>query len=205
MMNGQTLQLADLPTRQPNVGSALLRTHAIAAVIRLSLDPSPSPSGTMSREVKVEWARKTGNEHSTTLIKEIGWDDVPDLVEGLATFPLTWNDHELTEYAAIALMALLIENLEGGILERVLQIGSGGDFLVLTRRARKHDQIEVSGIRKDTDGQETRRRLTKKSSQVLTGCDSGFASVTAFSHPPDAVVHSCLHYVRRRKKRKRQR
>lgn len=203
MPNGHILQLASLPVRQPKIGMALLRAHAIAAVIRLSRDPTRCPDATMSRAVAVEWIRKPGNDPASTVQREIGWDGVPDLTNCCATFQLTWNEQDLTELAAIAVVALLIEDLEGGVLERVLPVGSGGDYLVLTRRARKLDQVEISGVREDANGRATRKRLLEKADQVLTHSKVGFASVTAFSHPPGANVRSCLHFVRRRRKRKR--
>lgn len=205
MSNAYLLELASLPVRQPNVGAALLRTHAIAAVIRLSIDPTPVPAGTMNREVAIDWVRKPGNVLSAVVHRQIGWEDVPELADGCITYPLTWNDQDLTEMAAIAIMALLIDDLEGGVVQRVLPIGSGGDYLVVTRQAQEPDQVEVSGIWQDTDGRTTRRRLAEKADQVLTHCKCGFASVTAFAHPPDSVVQSCLHFVRRRQKKRKQR
>jgi hypothetical protein len=189
---------------QPHVGEALLRPHAFAAIIRLRLDPTLLPAGTMSREVTVDWVQKPGKNSPQQLQRELGWDAIAD-VDGLCVqYRMTFNDHDLTEQAAIAVMALLIHDLQGGVLQRVLQIGSGGDYLVLTRRARKPDQIEVSGVQQDTDGSAAKRRLGEKTDQVLTHCKLGFASVTTFAHSQPSIVHSYLHFVRRkRKKRKR--
>jgi hypothetical protein len=111
----------------------------------------------------------------------------------------------LTEQAAVAVMALLVHDLEGGIIQRVLQIGSGGDYLVLTRRARKPDQVEVSGVQEDTDGSAAKRRLGEKTDQVLTHCKVGFASVTTFAHSQPPTAHSYLHFVRRTRKKRRRR
>jgi len=206
MTNGRILQLATLPTRQPRVGRALLKAHAIAAVIRLSIDPTQLSIDAMSREVTVSWTRKPGNVPAATVQREIGWDQIPELAADCVIFQLTWNKRTLTEMAAIAVMAMLVENLEGGVLQSVLQIGSGGDYLVLTRRERKPNQIEVSGIRQDASGSRTRTRVKEKTVQVLKDCKCGFVSLTTFAHPPGTAVQSCLHFVRRqRKKRKRQR
>ncbi|HYH67257.1 MAG TPA: hypothetical protein VD866_21350, partial [Urbifossiella sp.] len=114
------------------------------------------------------------------------------------SFRVTWNVNDTTEMAAVAVMALLVSHLEGGVVERVLQIGSGGDYYVLTASGKDRDQVEVSGVREDADGAETRRRTRKKADQVLSQVRRGFVSVTAFSHPPGAESRSCLHYVRRR-------
>jgi hypothetical protein len=99
-------------------------------------------------------------------------------------------------------MALLIHDLEGGVLQEVLQIGSGGDYFVLVKRAKKPIQVEVSGIREDLHGGPSRSRLREKTTQVLTHSKVGYASVTTFSHPAGAIVHSYLHYVRRQRKKK---
>jgi hypothetical protein len=162
MSNGSILQLNTLPVRQPRIGTALLKAHAVAAVIRLSLDPTQLPAGTMSREVTVSWICKPGNTTLSNTQRQIGWENIPGLADDCLTFPLTWNEYDLTEMAAIAMSSLLVENLEGGILSSVLPIGRGGDYMVLTRRARKADQIEISGIRVDDKGSKTRTRLAEK-------------------------------------------
>ena len=204
MPNGHILELATLPVCQPHVGEALLRSHAFAAIIRLRLDPTQLPVGTMSTEVAVDWVQKPGRNPGQQLQREIGWNVIADADRCCAQYRLTFNDHDLTEQAAIAVMALLIHNLEGGVLQRVLQIGSGGDYLVLTRRARKPDQVEVSGVQEDSDGSAARGSLGEKTDQVLTHSKVGFTSVTTFAHAQPPIVHSALHFVRRtRKKRKR--
>ncbi|HEX4611986.1 MAG TPA: hypothetical protein VH092_27565 [Urbifossiella sp.] len=200
MPNGQTLQFATLPARQPNVGAALLNAHVPAAVIRLSLDPTRLPAGTMDREVTVEWVRKPGRDLPATLHREISWEGLPNLAEDCVTFPLTWNDTDLTELGAIAVMALLVHELEGGVIDRVLPIGSGGDYLITTPGSRAPGQVEVSGVTEDGDSRETRKRVKKKADQVLTHARAGFVSVTAFSHPPAGGVRSFLHFVRRPRK-----
>jgi hypothetical protein len=119
------------------------------------------------------------------------------------------SEHDLTEFAAIGVMALLIHDLEGGVLQNVLPIGSGGDYLVIPREAESPIQVEVSGIQVDLNGADSRSRLSRKSTQVLSHSTVGYASVTTFSHPTGPIVHSYLHYVSRprttkkgRKKRK---
>jgi hypothetical protein len=198
MSNGQLLEFATLPVRQPKVGLALLKAHALAAVIRLSIDPVRPSAGALSRQVDIEWVGKGTRGRATTVRHDIGWSGLQGLAEECESYLLAVNEVDLTEQAAIAVMAILIHELEGGVIERVLQIGSGGDYLVLTTGARQHDQVEVSGVKDDTDGHATRRRLKDKSNQVLSHAARGFASVTTFSHPPGAEVRSCLHYVRKR-------
>ncbi len=160
----------------------------------------------MSREVTVDWVQKPGKNPAQQLQREIGWEGIANFDASCAQYRIAFNDHALTEQAAIAVMALLIHDLEGGVVQRVLQIGSGGDYLVLSRRARNPDQIEVSGVQEDASGSAAKSRLAEKTDQVLTYCKVGFASVTTFAHSQPPRVHSYLHFVRRtRKKRKRRR
>jgi hypothetical protein len=132
------------------------------------------------------------------VLRRIGWGDIR---EGLGRvceqLPYTKNAHELTEEAAVGIAALLIHDLEGGVLQNVLPIGNGGDYLVRVREASAPIQLEVSGVRMDETGSNSRSRLQEKSDQVLTCVRVGFVSVTTFCHGPRAVVHSYLHFVRR--------
>jgi hypothetical protein len=153
----------------------------------------------------VDWARKPGKSPTQQLQRNIGWDGIADLDTSCAQYRITLNDYDLTEQAAIAVMALLVHNLQGGVLQRVLQIGSGGDYLVLTRRAKKPDQIEVSGLQEDATGSAARRRLGEKIEQVLTHCKFGFVSVTTFARSRPPTVHSYLHFVRRKRKKQKKR
>jgi hypothetical protein len=130
----------------------------------------------------------------------IGWSNLDrdrDLV--CARIHYAKNEHELTAEAAVAVAALLIHHLQGAVVETVLQIGSGGDYLVRLAQEVKPIQMEVSGILEDETGSLSRTRLTKKREQVLTNERVGFASVTAFSHGPERVVHSHLHFTKRGK------
>ena len=110
--------------------------------------------------------------------------------------PLTVNDNDLTENSAIAILALLIHDLEGGVLQSVLQIGNGGDYLVQRMGDDRFIQVEVSGIKEDSGGTLSRARLKGKTDQVLRHDDVGYVSVTTFSHEAVAEVHSYLHFVK---------
>jgi hypothetical protein len=122
----------------------------------------------MRREVVVDWVRKPGKNPPVQVQREIGWDAVQDADTLCSQYRVTLNDHTLTEQAAIAVMALLIHDLEGGVLQRVVPIGGGGDYFVVPRGAKKRDQVEVSGIREDGRGSTAKRRLVEKADQVLT-------------------------------------
>ena len=100
----------------------------------------------------------------------------------------------ITEDAAVAVMGLLIHNLENIVLRGVLQIGNGGDYSICLDNQGKLTQVEVSGIRDGTDSQ-SRSRLKEKKTQVLQHSPHGFASVTTFQQSPRGIVHSFLHFV----------
>lgn len=115
--------------------------------------------------------------------------------------PLTINDRNLTEQAAIGVLALLINDLEKAVLQTVLQIGSGGDYLVRLAEPSNPIQVEVSGVRDDPTREKSSERLRVKSNQVLANSRVGYVSVTAFSYSNTATVHSFLRYVKKRRKK----
>jgi hypothetical protein len=96
-------------------------------------------------------------------------------------------------------MALLAHELEKVVILEVLPIGSGGDYAVLAQKRERPIQAEISGIREDRGGSESRSRLQTKCEQVLQHSKAGYASVTTFSHTATCEIHSYLHFVRRPK------
>ncbi len=203
MPNGRVLELSSLPARHPPIGHALLQAYAPAAIVRLRIDPTPQPPDTMVRSVDVDWITRPGTNPAVSERRDIGWNGLEGfLAAACIQLPITVNAHTLTEQAAIAVMALLISDLEGGVVQSVFQIGSGADYLILPRRSSNPIQVEVSGIRYDASGNASRARLAQKSAQVLTNSEVGYASVTTFSHSASVIVHSYLHYVRRQRKGK---
>jgi hypothetical protein len=167
------------------------------------VDPTPLPAETKVREVAVNrLTRTTGLEPRQTL-RLLGWGGVTGVsADDCERLSITFNERRITEDAALAVMALLIHELEALSVERVLQIGSGGDYVLSMRRRGQAAQVEVSGIREDSSGRRSRSRLAEKREQVLAKCPAGFASVTTFSHPGAGGVHSYLHYVERQRGRK---
>ena len=195
MPPGVTLELGSLPTMHPHM--SFLHACAISTIVRLSLDPTPLPSGTMVRDVIVDWVARPGVSASQELTRQISWTGVPKAITDEAVkWTVTKNSHDITEEAAIGVMALLLHDLEGAKILKVLQIGSGGDYLVAIPGS-PNLQAESSGIRVDPLGYLSTQRLKEKSEQVLTRCSAGFASVTAFSHSPSKDVRCQLCYVAR--------
>lgn len=192
MSTGPTLELRDLPFIHSKV--SLLHHCGPSAIIRLSQDPTELPSGTMAREVLVDWLSRPGAGDPRQSVENIGWSGVPQsILDACETWTVTRNEQAITEEAAIGVMALLVHHLESAEILRVLQIGSGGDYLLAMNG--QTVQIESSGIREDDQGYDTNARLKKKANQVLTKCPAGFASVVAFSHPPNRSVCCRLHFV----------
>lgn len=166
-------------------------------------DPTPQPPGTLSRAVEVNWLRRPGKESATQEHRAIGWDGLHEWLGTLCVqLPITVNDRTLTEKAAIGVLALLIQDLEAGVLQTVLPIGSGGDYYVRLRGAHSFLQVEVSGIKEDPAGSLSTPRLREKTTQVLSHARVGFASVTTFLYSATTSVHSYLHYVKRQRKAK---
>ncbi|WP_171471352.1 hypothetical protein [Frigoriglobus tundricola] len=163
----------------------------------------------MSRAVAIDWLARPGAGVATQENRQIGWNGLANYAGDLA---VQWNvtvaPQDITEQAAIAVMGLLIHDLAQGEILQVLSIGSGGDYLVQVGGLKRPIQAESSGIRTDSNGSQSRARLSQKKTQVLMHSRAGFAAVTTFSHPQGDIVQSYLHYVckkprKRKGKRKR--
>lgn len=193
MPDGSVLELNSLPDRHPRV--ALLEAVATSTIVRLSLDPTALPDGTMSRAVSVDWMARPGGGPVVAVARQIGWGGVPaHVADACVLWPLTKNANDITEEAAIGVMALLLHDLERAEIRSVLQIGSGGDFVVAID-GQPPTQAECSGVREDPTGSLSADRLRRKCEQVLTKSSAGFAAITAFRHGPGHGVHSHLRFV----------
>ncbi len=194
MPNGHPLELHTLPALHPR--TAILQGFGTSTVVRLSIDPTLLPSGTMVRAVSVNWLARPGGNPPQHVSRDIGWSNIPQYAGRVLC--LLWsntkNAQDITEEAAIGVMALLISNLETAEILRVLQIGSGGDYLLEIQGVGQL-QAESSGVHIDPHGYLSNARLVQKRNQVLTKSSVGFAAVTAFSHTATLEVHSYLHYV----------
>ena len=208
MPNGQPLELVQLPAMHPPCGIALRHAFGPPTVIRLSIDPTPQPLGTISRGVVVDQIARARNAPAVEVQRSIGWANLQDAVQNLRALlvqlPITVNAQALTEQAAIGVMALLLHDLEGVVLQAVLQIGSGGDYII-----QSEEQVEVSGIRHAVSAAVSQGRLAEKSTQVLRHSEAGYVSVTTFSYPGSQasgpIVHSYLHFVRQAPKKQKSR
>lgn len=194
MPSGVTLELGSLPTIHPNM--AFLSCYGASAIIRLCLDPTTMPSDTMVRSVIVEWVARPGGSASQELTREISWKkDVPkSMADEAFKWAFTKSSHVITEEAAVCVMALLLHDLENVECLKVLEPGSGGDYLVVIPGVPPL-QAESSGIRVDPKGYLSTQRMNEKCEQVLKKSSAGFASVTAFSHSPSQDVRCQLRYV----------
>lgn len=188
------LELRDLPTNHPKV--EILVGYGTSTICRLSIDPTELPAESIACHIDVEWWPRAGGERQT-LTRWIGWEGVaPNIADARFRWPLTKNAKVITEEAAVGVTAMLIHDLENGIVTSVLQIGSGGDY-ILTMEDGQLLQIECSGIRVDPTGSLGTKRLREKCDQVLSKADRGIASVTAFSSGVAQGVNSYLRYAER--------
>jgi hypothetical protein len=201
---GPILELATLTDRHPEV--ELLKLFGVQLVLRLCLDPIRQPDDTRKRAVTVDWISSKFGSPRQTEVYEIGWSGLPDSsIADCTKVKRTMNEQRITEDAAIAVMALLIHELEGVSIESVLPIGSGGDYLVKHRKRKQGVQVEVSGIREDLLGNRAESRLAEKRAQVLKRSDSGYVSVTTFHHAVHGGPHSFLHFVAKRERKQTKR
>ena len=171
---------------------------------RLCVDPTRLPDTVAEREVTVDHTPRN-SKRSTAHRLLIGWAGVGtrDEVER-ANRPM--DETEVTEKAAVLLSALTLSHFEQGRIIHVLQIGTGGDFLVDVDWQPEPVQLEVRGVLRDDtrSGSVTRAKVREKRTQV----GEGYVSVTAFHHHPTDGVYSVLCYATRpragrRSKRKR--
>lgn len=130
MPNEATLELSSLPARHPSVGEALLDSCAGPVIVRLSMEPTLQPPGTLSREVEVNWLRRDRAGAEEQVVRRIGWSNQEGRRKASEQLSIARNAEYLSEGAAIGVAALLIHDLEGGVLQNVLAIGSGGDYLL---------------------------------------------------------------------------
>src|SRR5690242_3606418 len=79
MSNRDLLELSSLVTRHPPIGDALLRQYAAPVIVRLCIDPTRQPSGTMSRGVEIDWRRRPGQEAATQVRRDVGWAGIQGL------------------------------------------------------------------------------------------------------------------------------
>lgn len=207
------LQIVDLPNLQPRLGAAIRSQYGPAAVFLLRASVVDG-ADTLHRRTDVDHVTRSGEGAAVTLMRSIGWAGLGDLIPGLTDcleqLPITAPALDITEWAAIVVMALLIRDVESGTLEGVLPFGTSADYLVsFPPELRACDlPVEVSGVRAGDIG-DSRGRLSKKTSQLLTGSEVGFVSVTTFAlrgaEGASERVHSFLHCVRRDARRKRRR
>jgi hypothetical protein len=198
------LELSTLPQRHPNVGDALLNRCGAACVLRLGIDPVQQPAGTLKREVTIDRASPATKGRQIQEVRTIGWSELPHLSEDFCLrWSLAFNRNDITEDAAIGVMALLIHALEGMTLEKVSQIGSGCDYYLRVGPRTKLLPLEVSGICEETSAGQRQSRLKEKCNQVLTHNRAGFVSVTTFRCAADDLVHSYLHLVEKRKSKRK--
>jgi hypothetical protein len=191
------LELGSLLVRNPPVGEALLDEFGAAAVVRLGFDPQNQLGGAKRRVVLVDW-RPEGSDQSRPRQYVVDWTNLPQGCERRAErLHCVLDADRITEGAAICLMALFINELEGAFPQSVIPAGQGGDYLVEWSGRIDMVHVEVSGILEDTSptGSRAKQRLTEKRKQLLRTQPAGFVSVTTFYLGTCDGLHSYLHHV----------
>jgi hypothetical protein len=171
--------------------SVLLELFGTKIILRLAIDPVRQAPGAVKRAITVDRISPGSGEDRWKETREIGWAGLSGHLDRCEQVPIAMNEHDITTQAAIGVMLLLIHELEGVVQPRVLQIGSGGDYLISLSGASEPVQVEVSGIKSGSAGQAS-SRLGVKRGQVH---GAGFASVTTFEYGEAEAAHSYLHFV----------
>jgi hypothetical protein len=186
---GPTIEVQTIDERHRQ--SVLLELFGTKIILRLAVDPVQQPPGVLKREIMVDRISPRSGEDRWEETRELSWAGLPEYLDRCEQVPFVVNEDDITEQAAIGVMLLLINELEGAILTRVLQIGSGGDYLVSLSGVPEPLQVEVRGIKSGSAGRAS-SRLGEKRRQVH---GEGFASVTTFKYGEAEAAHSYLHFV----------
>ena len=184
------IEVASLDERHER--NDLIRVFGLSVLHRLAVDPARAEAGAWKRPVRVDRIAPGPEPERREEAREIGWTGLTDLLERCEVISEVLNQQEITEQAAIGVMLLLVHELEEAVLSRVLQIGSGSDYLVGVPGREGLVEVEVSGIRSGSAG-EASSRLGKRTRDRLRG--PGFVSVTTFQHGESGEAHSYLHFV----------
>jgi hypothetical protein len=186
MSNGRIIQLESIHALHPKLG---LRDYLQATVVRLSVHPVKLDEGIRTRTVQVDHRRMEADW-------DVRWHETSDDYSPaqLTLFSNGVNEGDITERAAVGMMATLVSALEGMEIRGVSQIGTGGDYVLQLPGATENVLVECSGVLQDPSGSETRRRLKDNGEQVLQRSKSGFASVTTFAYGAERIVRSSLHF-----------
>jgi hypothetical protein len=187
-VTGPVIELATLDERHRQPG--LLKEFGTKLVFRLAVDPVRLPPEVLKRAITVDRISPPSGETRWEEIREIGWANLPDDLADCEWVRGRLDENTITEQAAIGVMLLLIHELEGGVMNQVLQVGDGGDYLVNFEDRPDPLQVEVSGIKTGSAG-EASSRLGKKRGQIR---GEGFVSVTTFQHGETGEPHSYLHF-----------
>jgi hypothetical protein len=187
-VTGPVIEVATIDERHRSPG--LLKEFGTKIILRLGMDPVQLTPGTLKRAITVDRISPASGESRWEETREIGWANLPGDLSDCERVRERLNENTITEHAAIGIMLLLIHELEGGVLTRVLEIGDGGDYLVRLEDRPDPVQVEVSGIKTGSAG-EASSRLGKKRGQIG---GEGFVSVTTFQHGETGEPHSYLHF-----------
>ncbi|MGL6074915.1 MAG: hypothetical protein ACRC8S_12205 [Fimbriiglobus sp.] len=152
------------------------------------------------REIFVRYFSEVEPDLETQHTFIIEWGHRPSIPDQwLEEFTSQFNEKEVTERAAVALMALLVSALMKHKVLYILPEGVAGDWQTISETGIIYP-IEVSGIAVDEDGHELSSRLSGKKKQFMKYKPKrGYVSVTAFAYRTPPRVESVLRYFGREK------
>src|SRR5436305_744816 len=113
MPEAETLEIARLAELHPDL--ALFEECAAKLVFRLSINPTGLDPGQRRREIRIEHRPRNSSDTATDLTRVVAWTELDQAaLDRCKKCEYTVGEDNLTEWAAIGLMGLLIHNLEGG-------------------------------------------------------------------------------------------
>jgi hypothetical protein len=195
MANENALPFELFLQHSSEVSRSLRYWAAPPLLYRLTIDPRRREEDVFRCDVDVCWVPRPGGTARQQLQLVCDWSGAEGLGIADAGVCVGIPVREITEKAAIGMMALLLPRMEGFAVESVLEVGTGADYEVMGRCPDDGCRIEVSGVQEARYPSDSSIRLTQKTEQLLGMNPRGFVSVTTFSYPPDGRLHSYLFFV----------
>jgi hypothetical protein len=162
------LRLSSLPLRHPCLGDICLDDFGPSTVLRLGVDPILLPPGVTEQTIIVDWRPFPTKEDSIRFTYRIAWDDLPRYNQDyLRRLRLCRNEQQITETAALGIMALLIHEIEKLSILTVQPIGGGTDYEAACGGKGPGVSVEVRGIRQADTFRMPQARLREKTAQAL--------------------------------------
>jgi hypothetical protein len=194
-MNPPQIDLMTLDAKHPKL--TLFADYGPRAIYRLSQSLSNGDARTRSMELSLKPKDESIQSHYPTL----SWEALPtEFMKRVRACPRNFNEGDITEGAAIVVVAGLVAEYLKAEVTSVLKIGTGSDYEMKFEDAKFN--LECSGLNNPGTKYRHTERLKDKTDQLLcTIVDFGFVGVVTFGHHNEHGLHAFLHFVSKKDKK----